>query len=137
MEPGTALTDALGIAPDTVFDIAVEANRPDAWSVAGIARDLAAALRLPFSYPDPPAPAATSAPGAEPAPEAGGPATVVVVDDDLCPRFTARVLVGVEVGPSPDWMARRLTLGRHASHQQRGRRVQLRDARPGTADASL
>ncbi len=110
MDPGTALTDALGIAPDTVFDIAVEANRPDAWSVAGIARDLAAALRLPFSLPDPPAPGANRAAGAEPAAPAGAPATVVVVDDDLCPRFTARVLVGVEVGPSPDWMARRLTL---------------------------
>ena len=44
---GTPLVDALGIEPDTVFDIAVEANRPDAWCVAGIARDLAAALRPP------------------------------------------------------------------------------------------
>ncbi len=110
MEPGTAFTDALGIAPDTVFDIAVEANRPDAWSVAGIARDLAAALRLPFSIPDPPAPPPPSAPVTEPAPANGAAATVEVVDDDLCPRFTARVLLGVEVGLSPDWMVRRLTL---------------------------
>jgi phenylalanyl-tRNA synthetase beta chain len=36
--------------------------------------------------------------------------TVEVIDPDLCPRFTARVLLGVEVGPSPQWIARRLTL---------------------------
>ena len=102
LAPGTPLMDALGLERDAVFDIAVEANRPDAWCVAGVARDLAAALRLPFSIPEPP-----------PTPSAGaGPtvARVEVLDDDLCPRFTARTLEGVQVGPSPPWMARRLTL---------------------------
>jgi len=102
--PGTPFVDALGIGPDTVFDIAVEANRPDAWCVAGIARDLAAAMGLPFSLPEPP----------EPTTDSGTPVasltTVEVVDEDLCPRFTARVLLDVGVGSSPDWMARRLTL---------------------------
>ena len=102
--PGTLLVDALGIVPDTVFDIAVEANRPDAWSVAGIARDLAAALHLPFTLPEPRLAAAD--PGAPVATLS----SVEVVDDDLCPRFTARVLLDVVIGPSPDWMARRLTL---------------------------
>jgi len=97
------LVEALGIVPDVVFDIAVEANRPDAWCMAGVARDLAARLRLPFALPDPPPPQAAP-PGPGPAP------TVVVVDDDLCPRFTARVLTAVEVRPSPAWVARRLTL---------------------------
>src|SRR6202034_709493 len=55
-EPGTPIADALGIERDTVLDIAVEANRPDAMCMAGIARDLAARLRLPFSLPDPPEP---------------------------------------------------------------------------------
>ena len=104
MAPGATLVDALGIVPDTVFDIAVEANRPDAWSVAGIARDLAAATGLPFSLPDPPAP-----PVAAGTP-VGSLARVEVLDEDLCPRFTARVLLDVSVGPSPDWMVRRLTL---------------------------
>jgi phenylalanyl-tRNA synthetase beta chain len=104
MAPGTLLVDALGIGPDTVFDIAVEANRPDAWCVAGIARDLAAALHLPFTLPAPPRPA--SDPGAPVATLT----TVEVVDEDLCPRFTARVLLDVVVGPSPEWIARRLAL---------------------------
>jgi phenylalanyl-tRNA synthetase beta chain len=102
--PGATLVDAFGIVTDTVFDIAVEANRPDAWSVAGIARDLAAALHLPFSLTEPPAPPVAS----------GTPvstlAHVEVLDEDLCPRFTARVLLDIVVGPSPDWVARRLTL---------------------------
>jgi phenylalanyl-tRNA synthetase beta chain len=102
-EPGDRFVDALGIETDVVFDVAVEANRPDAWCMAGVARDLAARLRLPFTIPEPPVP---------PPDETGaGPAvTIVVVDDDLCPRFTARVLTGVEVRPSPDWVSRRLTL---------------------------
>ncbi len=98
------LVDALGIGPDTVFDIAVEANRPDAWCVAGVARDLAAALHLPFTLPEPVAPPSDSASPVTTLTE------VEVVDSDLCPRFTSRVLLDVEVGPSPQWMARRLTL---------------------------
>ena len=103
-EPGAPLVDALGIEPDVVFDIAVEANRPDAWCVAGIARDLAAALRLPFAIPDPQPPATedttpvSTLAGAE------------VLDFDLCPRFTTRVLLHVTVSASPAWIARRLTL---------------------------
>ncbi len=104
LTPGTFLVDALGIGPDTVFDIAVEANRPDAWCVAGIARDLAAKLHLPFSVPEPP----------DPSPDTTTPVatltSVEVLDQDLCPRFTARVLLDVAVAPSPDWLARRLTL---------------------------
>jgi len=101
--PGTPLVEALGIEADTVFDLAIEANRPDAWSVAGVARDLAARLRLPFGLPEP-----TTVPVGEE--EVGALASVVVEDPDLCPRFTARVLTGVRVAPSPQWMARRLTL---------------------------
>ena len=103
LEPGMALVDALGIEPDVVFDLAVEANRPDAWSMAGVARDLAARLKVPFDVTEPPEPATSDEP-------VGGLASVDVVDRDLCPRFTARVLSGVVVGPSPAWLARRLTL---------------------------
>jgi phenylalanyl-tRNA synthetase beta chain len=58
---GQALTEALGIEPDVIFDIAVEANRPDAWSMAGVARDLAARLGLPFAIPDVPGPSQVGA----------------------------------------------------------------------------
>jgi phenylalanyl-tRNA synthetase beta chain len=97
--PGSALADALGIRPDVVFDLDVTPNRPDAMCVAGVARDLAARLGLPFRLPDP-------------SPPGGATTTAGVAVDalDLCPRFTATVLEGVHVGPSPAWLANRLTL---------------------------
>jgi phenylalanyl-tRNA synthetase beta chain len=102
-EPGTPLTQALGLEPDVVFDITVEGNRPDAWSMAGIARDLAARLSLPFIEPDPPAPPASGRP-------VESAASAVVESLDLCPRLTVTVLDHVEVGPSPQWIARRLLM---------------------------
>ncbi|MGO8870413.1 MAG: phenylalanine--tRNA ligase subunit beta [Acidimicrobiales bacterium] len=118
---GMPLTAALGIEPDVVFDIAVEANRPDAWSIAGVARDLAARLRIPFEIP------ATislvpvgggGGGGARPRPlqelvsgtAVETLASVRVDDLELCPRFTARVIQDVVVASSPQWLARRLTL---------------------------
>ena len=101
MTPGVPLVEALGIVSDVVFDLDVTPNRPDALSVAGVARDLAAHFRVPFAIPDPPAPAAG---------EPDELVTVVVESPDLCPEFTATVLTGVAVGPSPQWMAQRLTL---------------------------
>ena len=98
--PGTPLADALGIEPDVVFDLAIETNRPDANSVAGVARDAAARLGLPFLLPTP------SVPSGPPTAKA----SVRVDAADLCPRFTATVIEGVVVGESPDWVKRRLTL---------------------------
>jgi phenylalanyl-tRNA synthetase beta chain len=100
--PGTPLTEALGLQPDVVFDLDITANRPDAMSIAGVARDVAAKLRVPFHLP---------------ASEVGtGKGTVedlaslIVEAPDLSPRFTVRVIEGVEIGTSPDWVRRRLTL---------------------------
>ncbi len=102
-EPGTPLLQALGLEPDVVFDITVEGNRPDAWSMVGIARDLAARLGLAFT---PPAPPALPASG----PPVGELASAVVEAPELCPRFTVAVLREVVVGPSPAWISRRVTL---------------------------
>jgi phenylalanyl-tRNA synthetase beta chain len=52
---GSKITDALAIVPDVVFDLAIENNRPDANCVVGVARDLAAWLKLPFVAPTVPA----------------------------------------------------------------------------------
>jgi phenylalanyl-tRNA synthetase beta chain len=101
--PGTPLTEALGLEKDIVFDITVEGNRPDAWSMAGIARDLAARLGLPFTLPEPPPPAPSGQPVAEAA-------RTSVEDLNLCPRLTVAVLRDVVVAPSPPLIARRLTL---------------------------
>jgi phenylalanyl-tRNA synthetase beta chain len=101
--PGLPVTEALGVEPDVVFDITVEGNRPDAWCMAGVARDLAGRLGLAFALPDPaPPPVADAA--------VGKLASLVIEDPDLCPRMTVRVLPALVVGPSPRWLARRLTL---------------------------
>lgn len=101
--PGVPLTEALGIQPDVVFDITVEGNRPDAWSIAGVARDLAGRLGLPFTPGEPTAPPSLGVP-------IGSLASVEIEDPDLCPRMVARVLERVTVGPSPRWLTRRLVL---------------------------
>lgn len=101
---GMAIGEALGVESDVVFDVTVEGNRPDAWSISGIARDLAAALRLDFNVMEPDL--SMLGPG-RPVSEL---TTLEVTDRDLCPRMTTRVLTGVSVGPSPRWLARRLTL---------------------------
>ncbi len=120
--PGDALTELLGIRPDVVFDLSVEANRPDAWSICGVARDLAARFSLPFAIPTTEALVAAAS-GTTPEQQHGAPAgaslptgpdigslTDVRVEDlELCPRFNARVLTGVGVTDSPAWLARRLT----------------------------
>ena len=99
--PGTPLADAVGLKPDVLWDLDVGANRPDAMSVMGVARDLAAGLGVAFDPPD------WSAPQA--GPEATAAASVEIIDPTLCGRFCARVLRGVSVGESPPWLANRLT----------------------------
>jgi len=101
--PGQLLRDVLGIDRDVVFDLSVEGDRPDAWCIAGVARNLAARLRLPFSLPEIPAVARSGTPITEVV-------TVSVGDADLAPRVTARLLTGVSVAPSPTWLARRITM---------------------------
>ncbi len=100
--PGTPIAEALGIRPDVVLELEVNANRPDASSILGVARDVAAKLGLPLRVP--PVPAAPE--GATPVGELAG---VAVEDAEVCGRFVARVLTGVEVRPSPPWLAGRLT----------------------------
>jgi phenylalanyl-tRNA synthetase beta chain len=98
--PSDAPLGAPVIEPDVVFDLAIETNRPDANSVAGVARDAAARLGLPFLLPTPAVP--SGAPSSK--------ASVRVDAPELCPRFTATVIEGVVVGESPDWVKRRLTM---------------------------
>lgn len=100
--PGTPLVDAMGLHPDLVFDLDVSPNRPDALCMAGVARDLAARLGERWAMPSEPSPPAPTADVDD--------ARVSVECGDLCPRFTGTVIEGVPQGPSPAWIARRLTL---------------------------
>ncbi len=98
--PGADLREAIGIAPDVLWDLEVNPNRPDAMSVAGVARDLAARLGLPFAIPTP-----TVAEGGS---EVADAASIEIVDADLCGRMLTRVLRDVSLGPTPPAMADRL-----------------------------
>ncbi len=94
---GADLADVLG---ETVLDVDVKPNRGDALSMVGIAREVAAVtggtVRLPEASVNESGPAAADA------------VSVEIVDPDLCPRFTARLLEDVGAATTPDWMARRL-----------------------------
>lgn len=79
-DPGTPIAEALGISRDVVFDLDITPNRPDALCMAGIARDLASALGLEFSWPGPLP--GSSLPEVDPAVAV---ASVTVEDPDLCP----------------------------------------------------
>ena len=108
-ELGMDLGAAVGLRPDVLWDLEVNANRPDAMSVAGVARDLAAALGVEFSYPDYSADNG-SAGGTGRLESADELLTVEILDPTLCGRFAATVLRGVTVGTSPQWLAERLLL---------------------------
>ncbi len=99
---GAGFAEAMSIERDVLYDLEVNPNRPDAMSIAGVARDLAARQRLPFSLPAPQID--------EVGPKHLDSVRVDVLDPDLCGRFTARVLQGVTVGESDPVIALRLTL---------------------------
>ncbi|MEX0825140.1 MAG: phenylalanine--tRNA ligase subunit beta [Acidimicrobiia bacterium] len=95
--PGSDFAETLAY-PDAVFDLSITPNRPDAMSIYGIARDLAAYFDVPVRFPVPTV-----------APTGGATNAVVRVEEPaLCPRFTARELRQVTVQASPLWMRDRL-----------------------------
>jgi phenylalanyl-tRNA synthetase beta chain len=94
---GQSFAEYLGRSgSDVVYDLEVTPNRPDLNSVIGIAREIAALTGNPLRVPS-----GELLAGVEPA------ASLVSVRldaSDLCPRYSARVVKGVKVGPSPDWL---------------------------------
>ncbi len=98
---GAALNEALGVSTDVLFELDIEGNRPDALSVMGVARDLAARLGLAFQIPEPTVIESDS--------KAADRCSASIIDPDLCQRFGLRVLDNITVGESPGWMASRLT----------------------------
>lgn len=84
-----------------VLNIKVTSNRGDCLSLIGIARELSATLSLPLNLPT-----FTVEEGDKPVEEL---AEVEIRDPDLCPRYCARIVLGVEVKESPQWLQERLT----------------------------
>ncbi len=99
--PGADVVELFGLASD-VLDVEITANRPDAMSIIGLARELAASYGVPLRLP----PLRDSYDKGEPA----GVAPRVVLQSTDCHRFVAQRFDGVRVGPAPAWMRIRLAL---------------------------
>jgi phenylalanyl-tRNA synthetase beta chain len=82
------------------LSIYVTPNRPDCLSVLGVARDVAALYDVPLKPID------SSVEESEE--EASSAISIEILDPDLCPRYCGRVMRGVKIGPSPQWMQSRL-----------------------------
>ncbi len=87
---------------DVVYDLEITPNRPDLNSVIGIAREISALTGNPLRLPEPALPSGNGGPKVDEV------VAVRMEATDVCPRYTARVLKGVRVGPSPDWLKSRL-----------------------------
>ena len=86
---------------DSIVEFEITNNRPDCYSLIGLARETAAAFNVPMKHHEP-----VVKGGAE-----GDLCELLDVDvqaDDLCPRYTARMVRNVKIAPSPKWMRQRL-----------------------------
>lgn len=96
---GDDAIEVLGLH-DTVFEYEITSNRVDCYSILGIAREAAATFDKPFVPP------------VVEVKEAGDDVSnyikVSIEDTDLCTRYCARVCRNIKIGPSPEWMQRRL-----------------------------
>ena len=96
---GADAVEVLGLH-DVVFEYEVTSNRVDCFSVVGIAREAAATFGKEFHPP-----VVTPTGNDE---DASDYIKVTVKNTDLCPRYCARVVKNIKIGPSPEWMQRRL-----------------------------
>ncbi len=96
--PGRSLVEALDLH-DTMIEIDLTPNRPDCASVLGIAREVAGLTGAPLGQPVTDVPVLSSE---------GADFRVTIREPALCPRYAARRLSGVRVGPSPWWLQRQL-----------------------------
>lgn len=99
VKPGDDAVKALGL-DDVVVEYEITSNRVDCFSIIGMAREAAATFDKPF-YP----PVVTETGNEE---DVNDYVSVEVKDADLCPRYTARVVKNLKIGPSPKWMQARL-----------------------------
>ena len=99
-KPGDDINTVIG-NDDTIVDFEITNNRPDCYSIIGLAREAAAAFNRPMRHH-------------EPVVKGGAPGSltdlldVEVPADDLCSRYTARMVRNVKIAPSPKWLRQRL-----------------------------
>ena len=99
-QPGDDINKVIG-NDDTVVDFEITNNRPDCYSIMGLAREAAAAFGKPMRHHEPVVKGS----------DAGSmydKLDVEVEAENLCNRYTARMVANVKIGPSPKWMRQRL-----------------------------
>ncbi|MBQ9058378.1 MAG: phenylalanine--tRNA ligase subunit beta [Atopobiaceae bacterium] len=97
---GLDFSDWYGLS-DTVIDCEITPNRPDCLSMCGMAREVSAMLDVDTHIELP-------TPSEESGPDASELVEVSISDPEVCSRYVARVVRGVKIGPSPDWLAQRV-----------------------------
>jgi len=99
LELGKDIKEVMGIN-ETTIDFEITSNRPDCFSIIGLAREAAVTLKKEFKK--------QQIKVQEEGDEAKNYASVEIKEPDLCPRYAARIVKDVKVGPSPRWMKERL-----------------------------
>lgn len=99
LKPGTPFVEVWG-EPETVIELEITPNRPDCLSMIGVAREMAVLYGTELNVPE--------VGISETDEDVNAEISVVVEDAEKCPRYTARVLKGAKIGPSPEWMQQRL-----------------------------
>jgi phenylalanyl-tRNA synthetase beta chain len=97
---GLAIDDVQESEGDSLLDVEVPSNRPDCLSHIGIAREVSVIEKSKVQSPKSKVPRTEG--------KASDFVAIEIQDTDLCPRYTARIVRGVKIGPSPDWLAKRL-----------------------------
>ena len=99
-KPGDDINAVIG-NDDTIVDFEITNNRPDCYSIIGLARESAAAFALPMKHHEPTVKGSDAGSMYEHL-------DVEVPAEDLCNRYSARMVANVKIGPSPKWMRQRL-----------------------------
>ena len=95
-EQGLTVDSIIEKENDIIFDIDITTNRPDAMNYLGLAREIAASGYGEIVYPEVSVEENTSCKASD--------FVLVEIEDTRCKRYVARVVKGVKIGPSPDWM---------------------------------
>jgi len=99
LKEGTSVSEALHL-DDVLFELGITPNRADALSHIGVARDLAALFQRKLKLPAISIPQSTK--------EIDQSASIEIADSKNCPRYSAKVILHVDIKESPDWLKRRL-----------------------------
>ena len=99
-KPGDDINKVIG-NDDTIVDFEITNNRPDCYSIIGLAREAAAAFSLPMKHHEPVVKGSNAGSMYEKL-------DVEVVATDLCNRYSSRMVANVKIGPSPKWLRQRL-----------------------------